>query len=100
MTLKDILKNLKFTGKIDEREISGITHDSRKVKSGTLFVAIKGQNSDGYEFIPSAIERGASAIIANGRATNITDIPVVHVPDTREAMSHVAANFYGRPSEI
>ena len=99
MTLKDILKNLKFTGKIDEREISGIAHDSRKVKSGTLFVAIKGQNSDGYEFIPSAIERGASAIIANGRATNITDIPVVHVSDTREAMSHVAANFYGRPSE-
>ena len=99
MTLKDILKNLKFTGKIDEREISGIAHDSRKVKSGTLFVAIKGQNSDGYEFIPSAIERGASAIIANGRAINITDIPVVHVSDTREAMSHVAANFYGRPSE-
>ncbi|MBC8311024.1 MAG: UDP-N-acetylmuramoyl-L-alanyl-D-glutamate--2,6-diaminopimelate ligase [Candidatus Marinimicrobia bacterium] len=99
MTLKDILKNLKFTGKVDEREISGITHDSRKVKAGTLFVAIKGQNSDGYEFIPSAIERGASAIIANGRATDITDVPVVHVSDTREAMSHVAANFYGRPSE-
>jgi len=99
MTLKDILKKLKFTGKIDEREISGITHDSRKVKAGTLFVAIKGQSSDGYEFIPSAIERGASAIIANGRATDIMDIPVVHVSDTRKAMSHVAANFYGRPSE-
>ena len=99
MTLKDLLKKLKFTGKIDGREISGIAHDSRKVKAGTLFVAIKGQKSDGYEFIPSAIERGASAIIANGRATEITDIPVVHVSDTREAMSHIAANFYGRPSE-
>ena len=99
MTLKDILKNLKFTGKIDGREISGIAHDSRKVKSGTLFVAIKGQNSDGYEFISNAIEKGASAIIANGRATNITDIPVIHVLDTREALSHVSANFYGRPSE-
>tara|TARA_B110000438_G_scaffold116199_1_gene113755 strand:+ start:4036 stop:5493 length:1458 start_codon:yes stop_codon:yes gene_type:complete len=99
MKLKDMLKNLKYTGKIDEREINGITHDSRKVKDGTLFVAIKGQNSDGYEFIPSAIERGASAIIANGRTTKITGIPVVHVADTREAMSHVAANFYGRPSE-
>jgi|TARA_B110000467_G_scaffold165021_1_gene197770 UDP-N-acetylmuramoyl-L-alanyl-D-glutamate--2,6-diaminopimelate ligase len=99
MKLKDILENLKFTGKIDGREISGIAHDSRKVKPGTLFVAIKGQHSDGYEFIPSAIERGASAIIANGRPTDITNIPVVHVSDTREAMSHVAANFYGRPSE-
>ena len=61
MTLKDLLKNLKFTGKIDEREISGITHDSRKVKPGTLFVAIKGQNSDGYEYISSAIERTLSS---------------------------------------
>ena len=99
MTLKDILKNLKYTGAIDEREISGIAHDSRKVKAGTLFVAIKGQNSDGYEFISSAIEKGASAIIANGRPTEITNIPVVHVSNTRQAMSHVSANFYGRPSE-
>ena len=83
MKLKDILKNLNFTGKIDERDIRGIAHDSRKVKSGTLFVAIKGQKSDGYEFISNAIERGASAIIANGRATNITNIPVVHVSDTQ-----------------
>ena len=99
MKLKDILKNLNFTGEIDEREITGIAHDSRKVKSGTLFVAIKGQKSDGYEFISNAIERGASAIIANGRATNVTNIPVVHVSDTREALSHVSAKFYGRPSE-
>jgi len=99
MKLKDLLKDLNYTGKIDEREISGITHDSRKVRAGTLFIAIKGQNSDGYEFISSAIKRGASAIIANGRSTDITNIPVVHVSDTREAMSHVAANFYDRPSE-
>ena len=99
MKLKDILKDLKYTGEIDGRDISSITHDSRKVKNGTLFVAIKGQHSDGYEFIPSAIERGASAIMANGRSTDITNIPVVHVNDTREAMSRVAANFYGRPSE-
>jgi len=99
MKLNDMLKNLKFTGNVDDREINGITHDSRKVKSGTLFVAIKGQHSDGYEFIHSAIERGATGIIANGRKTDITEIPVVHVTDTREAMSHIAANFYGRPSE-
>jgi len=99
MKLNHIIKDLKFTGNVDEREISGIAHDSRKVIAGTLFVAIKGQNSDGYEFIPNAIEKGATAIIANGRSTDVTNIPVLHVSDTRKAMSHVAANFYDHPSE-
>ena len=98
MKLDALVENLKFKGKIDNRNISGITHDSRKVKPGTLFVAIKGENSDGYQYIKSAIEKGASAILANSRPTKVKDIPVIHVENTRKAMSQIAANFYKNPS--
>ena len=98
MKLDALVENLKFKGKIDNRNISGITHDSRKVKPGTLFVAIKGENSDGYQYIKSAIEKGASAILANSRPTKVKDIPVIHVDNTRKAMSQIAANFYKHPS--
>ena len=64
MQLKELVKNIHFKGIPDNREISAITYDSRKVKPGTLFVAIAGENSDGHEFIPQAIENGAAAICA------------------------------------
>ena len=99
MRLTDLLKNLHYSGKADEREILGIAHDSRKVKPGTLFIAIKGQKTDGYEYIPNAIKNGASAIIANGRQIDIDHIPIIHVSNTRKAMSKISANFYGSPSK-
>ena len=69
MELSKIVKNINFSGNIDNREISYITHDSRKVKEGTLFIALKGIQSDGHDFIFDAIDKGAIAIIANGNVT-------------------------------
>ena len=51
MKLKNILNNIKFQGKHDNRDILYITHDSRKVKKGTLFIAIAGKDNDGHNFI-------------------------------------------------
>ncbi len=99
MKLSEILQNINFTGNINECEITGITHDSRKVKDGTLFVAIKGENNDGYEYISEAVKKGAAAIIANGRKVGLSSIPVVHVEDTRAALSLASANFFGHPSQ-
>ena len=47
--LNQILKNIPFNGKHDNRDISSITHDSRKVKKGTLFIAISGEENDGHD---------------------------------------------------
>ena len=47
-----------------DREVSDIVHDSRKVKPGSLFVAVRGFNSDGHRFISQAVEQGAVAVIA------------------------------------
>ena len=99
MKLNQILKNINFRGTHDNREIASITHDSRKVKKGTLFIAIAGLENDGHDFIFDAIENGATAIVANGRAP-ITDIvPIIQVDNPRKIMSKVAANFFNNPSE-
>ena len=65
MKLSDLLKTVKLltiSGKTDI-EIAGINIDSRKIKDGHLFVAIKGTQTDGHRFIPKAIELGATTSI-------------------------------------
>jgi len=83
-------------------EIRGMEYDSRLVKKGSLFVALKGQQQDGHEFIGEAIQKGAAAVVCespgdpgpfNGNAA------MVRVPDTREALSGLATKFYHRPFE-
>lgn len=99
MQLKDLINNIPFNGQPDNRIISAITYDSRKVRPGTLFVAIEGKHFDGHDFILQAIEKGASAILSNGRSP-ITDIvPIIRVDNPRSAMSIVSANFFGNPSK-
>ena len=98
MQLRELMKNIQFTGTLDNREISAITYDSRKVKPGTLFVAISGMQADGHEFIPQAIENGAVAILSNGRSPKTQAVPIFQVKDPRLALSHISAQFYGNPS--
>ena len=99
MNLQSILKNIKYQGEVDNIEISNITYDSRKVKEGSLFIAISGQNEDGHDYIHEAVNKGASAVIANGRAPVLDNIPIIQVSNPRKAMSKIAANFYNNPSK-
>ena len=99
MNLQSILKNIKYQGEVDNIEISNITYDSRKVKEGSLFIAISGQNEDGHDYIYEAVNKGASAVIANGRAPVLDNIPIIQVSNPRKVMSKIAANFYNNPSK-
>ena len=98
MQLRELVKNINFTGYPDNREISAISYDSRKVKPGTLFVAISGLKKDGHQFISQAVENGAVAILSNGRSPEIKTVPILKVKDPRLAMSQISAQFYGNPS--
>ena len=99
MKLSEILKDVKCSGNHDNREISNITYDSRKVKNNCLFVAISGQNEDGHDYILNAINNGATAVIANGRAPVTDLVPIIQVKNPRKTMSKIASNFYKNPSE-
>ena len=82
------------------REIASIEIDSRAVRDGALFVALRGQRGDGHAYVSQAISLGATALLVE-EAQFLTPPPgvtVVHVPDTRAALSPLAAAFYGEPS--
>jgi UDP-N-acetylmuramoyl-L-alanyl-D-glutamate--2,6-diaminopimelate ligase len=106
MTLKALLSGLDevevFGSSRVEGEIGGIEYDSRRVKTGDLFVAIRGRRADGtpfdgHEYVRSAVDRGAYAVVLE-RDMEVTATRVV-VPDSRKAMARLASRFYGDPAE-
>jgi UDP-N-acetylmuramoyl-L-alanyl-D-glutamate--2,6-diaminopimelate ligase len=81
------------------RVISGIEFDSRKVKDGALFVAVKGYKSDGHDYIGSAIAAGASAILCEELPENPEkNILWIKTNDSARALGQAASNFFGNPS--
>lgn len=82
-----------------ETKIKQVAYDSRAVKPGGLFVAIPGFRYDGHEFIPDAIANGAAAVVLEQPTTRLpAGVAKVIVPDSREALPDIAANFYDYPS--
>ena len=78
-------------------QIKGIQVDSRKVSDSDLFICISGYTVDGHDYVDQAIENGAVAIIAE-KELNRTDVPVLYVEDTEQALGFLANYFYGFPS--
>ena len=106
MELKKLLQGIegiKVKGSLDI-DIEDITNDSRKVKSHSLFIAIKGFETDGHKFIKDVIDNNAAAIMLQEgeslkEVANLQDITVLVVPDTRKALAIISSNFYGNPAE-
>ena len=82
-----------------ELEITGLACHSHEIGPGYLFVALQGQLSDGHDFIPDAVKRGAAAVLCQRRPVTDPGVPVLVTDDTRLALALAAANFYGRPGE-
>ena len=81
-----------------DTEITGIAFDSRRVKRGDLFVAVKGINSDGHSYLAEAIAAGAAAVAVDRPVEVPAGTAVLKLPSTRTGLAEVAAEFYGRPS--
>ncbi len=98
MKLKDILQGIDITQiyNNDDIDISHITNNSRDCKKGSLFVAVRGFQTDGHKYISSAIENGASAVICEEYNPALSCTQVV-VPYSRRAEAVAASNFYGKP---
>ncbi|MCU0607149.1 MAG: UDP-N-acetylmuramoyl-L-alanyl-D-glutamate--2,6-diaminopimelate ligase [Candidatus Edwardsbacteria bacterium] len=77
--------------------IGGLQYDSRQVRPGDLFFAVPGYRTDGRRFVADAVRAGAAAVVAEGRQP-LTAPAVVRVADVREAMSLMAARFFGFPA--
>lgn len=98
MKLRELIKNLSIIemSADAEREISGVSYDSRKTEKGDMFVAIRGFEADGHKFIPKAVENGAAVILCEEKPS--CDIPYVLVSDSRYGLAIVSRDFFGDPA--
>lgn len=106
MELKKILsglEGLKAKGNLD-LDIKSLESDSRKIGKDSMFVAIKGFDTDGHEYINDAIEKGARAVMVE-EGTDIKklkipeEVTIIVAPNTRYSLSIAASNFYKNPSK-
>lgn len=99
MKLSELLSQFPYPFNLmnGDTEITGLVSDSRLVEPGYLFVALTGGTTDGHNFIPAALERGAGAIAGT---QSLPDLPVPYIllDDSRMALPHLAAAFYGYPA--
>src|SRR5215470_15964392 len=99
MMLRDLLTSeARCDGRFGTLAVTGISADSRAVKPGFLFAAVRGTKSDGLAFLPQAVAQGAVAVLAESEpSAPLPDhVALVSVPDVRRALALAAAKFYPR----
>ncbi|SIS90821.1 UDP-N-acetylmuramoylalanyl-D-glutamate--2,6-diaminopimelate ligase [Chryseobacterium ureilyticum] len=83
----------------NNREVSELVFDSRKVTENSLYIAMRGTVVDGHSFIESSIEKGAKTIVCEELPETLAEnVTYVKVKDSAKALGHLASNFYGNPS--
>lgn len=101
MKLEELLKSIpviKVNGPTDV-DINGIEIDSRQIKKGNLFMAMKGTQTDGHVYIPAAIEKGAIAVLCETVPEETeASVTYIQVADSEDAVGKVATTFYGDPT--
>jgi len=98
MNFLDLLNGAEYLAQQGNPAIAGLDYDSRRVKPGWCFVAIRGETTDGNHFIDAALKAGAVAIVSDTLLPR-ADVAWAHVTHGRRALARVSANFYGRPAE-
>lgn len=94
------LANLVLGARLGEAKIFGITHDSRSVQPGDLYVALRGTNHHGIEFLDEAITNGAVAVATDddgAEVAHLKKLPTIVSPSPRKDMAALAAKIYGNP---
>lgn len=99
MTFQQVLDGAEVLSMRGDPAVKGVAYDSRRVQPGYVFVAIKGETTDGSRYIEAAIAKGAVAIITDVETPERTDVAWARVLHGRNALARVSANFYGRPAE-
>lgn len=100
VSLKQLAEGLdaEFFGN-DAADLADVTHDSRQVREGTVFVAIKGATADGHRYLDDVVRRGTAGIISENAPPEGFDIGWLRVSNARAALAKAADIIYGHPSK-
>ena len=100
MTLRELLEQLSDTEIHGDAgiSVSSLTCDSRAVRPGAVFFALRGAQADGHRYIAQAVAAGAAAVVLEDNASAPAGIPWVRVADGRAAMGRIASRFNGEPT--
>ena len=98
MQLQEIMEGIELKAPPPHMEVTGLTHDSRQVTPGDLFVALSGQHTDGKNFMAQAVANGAVAVVGPLPVPGDGLPAYIGVDQPRPAYSRMAANFYRHPS--
>ena len=101
MKLKELLKDIHVIAIVgsEDVEITDVNIDSRRIKDGHLFIAMKGTQVDGHKFVPKAIELGAKAVMCEDMPEEKAEgVTYVQVESTEDVVGKVATTFHGNPS--
>lgn len=100
MTFQHLLDGAEFLSQSGNPDVTGVEYDSRRVKPGCVFVAMRGESSDGNRFIDQAIRSGAVAVVTDSPTEKPREgIAWALVPHGRRALARISENFYKRPAE-
>jgi UDP-N-acetylmuramoyl-L-alanyl-D-glutamate--2,6-diaminopimelate ligase len=98
MTFLDLLNGVEVLASSGNPQVTGVEYDSRQVKPGDVFLAMKGESSDGNRFVEQAIAAGAVAVITDSDRTPV-NTAWARVAHGRRSLAIVSANFYGHPAD-
>jgi len=82
-----------------DTEVTGLDYNSRRMQPGWVFVAIRGESSNGNHYIDTALKHGAAAVVTDSRHERHRHVPWAVVAHGRRALARMSANFYGHPAE-
>jgi UDP-N-acetylmuramoyl-L-alanyl-D-glutamate--2,6-diaminopimelate ligase len=99
MELASVLPGAEIGSSARGLEVARVTADSRSVRPGDVFVAIRGARFDGFDYAADAIRRGAVAVVADRPASAPTPVAWIAVGDARKALARMAARLHGDPAE-
>jgi len=101
MKLRDVLQGVSVlaSGAKGDEDILGMAYNSKAVRPGFLFAALKGENRNGMDFVTEAETNGASAVLSSWPKPPASRAAWTQVADAREAFALASANFFGRPSD-
>jgi UDP-N-acetylmuramoyl-L-alanyl-D-glutamate--2,6-diaminopimelate ligase len=100
MTFEHLLDGAEVLSQSGNPDVGGVEYDSRRVQPGSLFLAMRGETSDGNRFIDAAIRSGAVAVVTDSPSEKIREgVAWAVVPHGRRALARISENFYKRPAE-